>query len=272
MWRETKSTMSEEETKAEHSSPPATLPQASENGPQGEQYRLLRSSLLSGLCPLFPLPIVDDWLRDGLRERAVKTLLEERGFKFSPAEVRLLALGESGPASEGCVGCFVNALWWPFRFLGSFLVKKVLRKLIFVLAIKDCASELSRCYHVLHLLRHAASRNAFAVEEAQRPARLLAIRKAVEQAVDSLGITPLDPWIKLTFRRSWRLIVRSSRSMSDLLRRSPRQKEDQEPVYAELEGETRQLDSLVDELAKELAAEEHYLRTLEDAFDNALRA
>lgn len=231
----------------------------------------MRYSLLSGLCPLFPLPIVDDWLRDGLRERGVKALLLGRGIALDPEEVRLLALGEPDPARQGCWGCLSLALW-PFKFLFKILIKKLLRKLIFFLAIKDCASELSYSYHLGHLLRHAAKRGVFTVPDQDRPARLLAIRRAVEVALGQLGFTPLDPWIRIAIRRSWRRVVATVRDMTELLRRSSTGSRPQnDTIYSELERESHDLDPLVKELAEELSGEEDYLRDIEKAFDNALQ-
>lgn len=231
----------------------------------------MRYSLLSGLCPLFPLPIVDDWLRDGLRERGVKSLLLGRGIALDPEEVRLLALGEPDPARQGCWGCLSLALW-PFKFLFKILIKKLLRKLIFILAIKDCASELSYSYHLGHLLRHAVKRGAFAVPDQDRPARLLAIRRAIEVALGQLGFTPLDPWIRIAIRRSWRRVVATVRDMTELLQRSSSGSRPQnDTIYSELERESHDLDPLVKELAEELSGEEDYLRDIEKAFDNALQ-
>lgn len=257
--------------------PPAAPPAARDKagGPaaaelRAEQRRLLRASLLSGLCPLFPVPIVDDWLADGIRERAIAGLLRGRGRRLDPAEIRLLSRGEERPGADGCLGCVATAIVWPARLLFRILIKGLLRKLIFVLAIKDCASELSRSYHLGHLLRHADDIGAFDVPPAERPARLLAIRRAVETALAGMGFTPLDPWIRIAFRRSWRLIAQTAGGMSDFLSRRPRPAE-KDAVIEELEQETRELDPLVDELEAELAGEKDYLRGIESAFENALR-
>ena len=252
--------------------PPALPPPPPPLPPQGdEEQRLVRFSLLSGLCPLFPVPIVDDWLRDGLRERGVKSLLLGRGIVLNPEEVRLLALGEPDPVRQGCLGCLGLALW-PFKFVFKILVKKLLRKLIFVLAIKDCASELSYSYHLGHLLRYAVKRGAFAVPDQDRPTRLLAIRRAVEVALGQLGFTPLDPWIRIAIRRSWRKVVATVREMTELLQRSGSgSRPESDTIYSELERESHDLDPLVKELAEELSGEEDYLRDIERAFDNALR-
>jgi hypothetical protein len=256
---------------------PPSLPSAAARGAakgtaelRAEQRRLLRASLLSGLCPLFPVPIVDDWLADGIRERAIADLLRGRGLRLDPAEIRLLARGEEPPGAVGCAGCATTAIVWPARLLFRIVIKGLLRKLIFVLAIKDCASELSRSYHLGHLLRHAAAIGAFDGPPAERPARLLQIRRAVEKALAGMGLTPLDPWIRIAFRRSWRLVVQTAAGMSDFLRRRPRPAE-KDAVIEELEQETRELDPLVDELEAELAGKKDYLRGMEIAFENALR-
>lgn len=267
------------------SAPPAPLPSPSATPEaRAEQRRLTRYSLLSGLTPLFPVPIVDDWLRDGLREKAVATLLAGRGIALDPPAIRLLARGEEPPGEGGCAGCLGTAVVWPLRLLFRIVIKGLLRKLIFVLTIKDCASELSSTYHLGHLLRHAAATGAFAVPPEERPARVLAIRKAIETALAAMGFTPLDPWVRIAFRRSWRIIASTAAGMSDFLRRAPvRQppepaagrpsEQGQDAVYRELEQEAAtELDPLAEELEAELAGEQAYLRSIENAFDNALKA
>lgn len=251
-------------------SPPAPLG----TEPEREQRRLVRDSLLSGLCPLFPVPIVDDWLRDGLRQQAIDRLLAGRGIRLTPPEIELLALGEKEKAGDGCLGCAGTAVFWPLKFFFRVVFKGILRKVFFVLAIKDCASELSYTYHLGHLLRRAAAAGAFGVPFEELPARLLRIRKAAETALAGLGFTPIDPWIGILFRRSWRLVAATARAMSGrLLRRGPKPPPgEKEQVYEQLENETRRLDPLVEELEAELGKDQAYLRGIENAFDHALKA
>ncbi len=254
---------------------PPTPPQPPPAGapPPDEQRRLLRDSLATGLTPLFPVPLVDDWLLDGLRDRAVANLLGGRGVALAPAEVRLLARGESAGTGEGCLGCLTSAVIWPLRLIFKILFRGILRKLFFFWAIKDCASELSHTYHLGHLLRHAAALGAFPGPDEERPARLLRIRKAAEAALRQLGFTPLDPWIRILFRRSWRAIVGATGAMSDKVRREGRGRP-AEPtaVYRDLDEEAERLDPLVDELAAAVEGEKDYLRDIEKAFEDALRA
>lgn len=243
--------------------------------PEREQRRLVRDSLLSGLCPLFPVPIVDDWLRDGLRQQAIDRLLAGRGIRLTQPEIELLALGAEDKAADGCLGCAGTAAFWPLKFFFRVVFKGILRKVFFVLAIKDCASELSYTYHLGHLLRRAAAAGAFGVPYEELPARLLKIRKAAETALATLGFTPIDPWIGILFRRSWRLVAATARAMSGrLLRRGPRRPPpgEQEQVFEQLENETHRLDPLVEELEAELSKDQAYLRGIENAFDHAFQA
>jgi hypothetical protein len=254
--------------------PPPPLPAPPNAEPEREQRRLVRDSLLSGLCPLFPVPIVDDWLRDGLRQQAIDRLLSGRGIRLTSPEIELLALGEKEKKGEGCFGCAGTALWWPLKFLFRLIFKGILRKVFFVLAIKDCASELSYTYHLGHLLRRAAAAGAFGVPFGELPARLVKIRKAAETALAGLGFTPIDPWIGILFRRSWRLVAATARGMSGSLLRRGRKPPagEQEQVYQQLENETHRLDPLVEELEAELGKDQAYLHAIESAFDHALKA
>ncbi len=105
------------------------------------------------------------------------------------------------------------------RFLFKLLVRGILRKLFFLWAVKDCASELADTFHLGHLLR---------LRRGDRRLRPGWRRPAGPPAADSPGdrtgagqrrLHPLTPYIRVVFRRSWQLVLGTAGSMSGFLRR-----------------------------------------------------
>ena len=99
--------------------------------------------LATGLCPLIPLPFVDDWLIARLRRRLITEALSERGLKITPSETARLA-ADPGITLSGCLWAIVL---WP--------IKKLLRMVLFFLMAKSCLDAAAETAHRLQLLEDA---------------------------------------------------------------------------------------------------------------------
>ena len=117
---------------------------------------LIGHAVLTALCPLIPIPFLDDWIRDVIRRRMVRGLLVESNAHLSDGNIDILACGHNPITTTGCVsGCLRKAVKIPFNFLFKLLFKKILRKIVFVLAIKDSVDTFSATFHEGFLLKHA---------------------------------------------------------------------------------------------------------------------
>ena len=99
--------------------------------------------LVTGLCPLIPLPFVDDWAIARLRRRLITEALAERGLVITPPETARLA-ADPGITLSGCLWAIVL---WP--------IKKLVRMALFFLMAKSCLDAAAETAHRLTLLDDA---------------------------------------------------------------------------------------------------------------------
>ncbi|MEM6796427.1 MAG: hypothetical protein AAF725_20820 [Acidobacteriota bacterium] len=225
---------------------------------------LVAHSTLAGLCCLFPIPFIDDWLRDRVRRHQARRLTRAAGLAFDDKQIEVLACGYTPLTARGCV---VGTLLWPFRFLFNLLIKKLLRKIIFVLAIKDCVDTFSQVFHEVYLLRHALDRGALSPDD---PAQRLWVRRMIEAVRDDVDPRPVERWAGRAFRGSGRLLKASLRQVGSFLGLRRRRASDQE-VFENLQGaESPAFSAVVDELTAEIEGEAGYLRALEARLEQKL--
>jgi hypothetical protein len=232
--------------------------------------RLVFYSLLTGLCPLIPIPFLDDWVRDLLRRRLVLELVRGRGLDLGGPSVKVLACGESPLTARGCLGgCFALAVVKPLFKAAVKLAAKLFRKVLVVLAVREGVLAFSITFHEAYLVRHALALGALA---GPRPP-VLAVRRAIEAARAGSGHRPIERLARRTMRGSWRLLRRGGRELTRLARRLRRSARDEEEIVRgalDLEAEERVLGGLVDELTEEIEQEDGYLRQLEQSFEKHL--
>lgn len=228
--------------------------------------RLTYHSVLAGLTPIIPLPFADDWTFNLVRKRLVAELARNHDVVLDEESIELLAVGEQRWSTGGClekvlVGCV-------FR-IGVYLVRKLFRKIVVFLMVKDCADAFSRCFHEGYLLRHAFATGAIPTADPQ----LRRVRAAVEAVCLEVDTRPVRQLAKSSFRGSWALISRAARELGRLihpLRRHRRKGEATAWQQAPLESEEPLLRGLVADLATALAHDEAHLRELEQRLDRYL--
>lgn len=131
---------------------------------------------LAGMCPLIPLPFVDDLAIRNITRRMVTALYAAHGLTPPRSAAKLLS---AMPA---------NRLHAAFGAVARFAVKKVLHKIVYVLAVKDCADVASTVFHDGWLLAHV-------LEDPEaspaNPAYLRRVRKAMLQTYEEIDPAPL---------------------------------------------------------------------------------
>lgn len=252
---------------------------------QADLRRLVAYSLVSGLCALIPVPLVDDWARDLLRKRHAMELARGYGVVLGDVDGKALGCGYRPPPSAGgCLrGCLFTAVISPIKLVAGKILRKVFRKILFFLTVKDCIDGFSRTFHEGYLLRHAFERGAVpptAAEPAtargsRAPApRVLAVRRAVEATCAEVDTRPIEKLARTTLAGSRSVLRRAGRSMGRLLRSLRRSgQRDEQMIYERLEqeGEER-LGGLIDEMAADVGRETAYLERLEKLLEQRLAA
>jgi uncharacterized protein (DUF697 family) len=92
-------------------------------------------SALAGLCPLIPVPFVDDFIIVRIHRRMCRDLCNRHDFYLSDDAARIL----TDKPSKILSGIFRKILFWP--------IKKLITKVVYVLAVKSCADVAAVIFH-----------------------------------------------------------------------------------------------------------------------------
>ena len=213
-------------------------------------------SVLAGLCPLVPVPFLDDRVLAAVRRAQVRALARERGVALTPVQLEYLA--GTYRVARGCweqAGRAAYAL--TVKLLG-----KLFRKVFVFLAVKEGVDTASRAFHegyLLHLLFDPA-------EPATRaPADDLAAwraRWAMEGALAEVDPRPVNQAIRRAFRGSLGLLRNGARVLARSARRRGRRGGGGLPEAEE----ERIVGGVRDRLAAELWEQQGYLQALEARF------
>jgi hypothetical protein len=128
---------------------------------------------------LLPIPFLDLVLEAIFRHRIAPTIATRRGVEVAPAHLLRLGRGGGLLTVRGCLLLPVKAALW--------VLKRVFRKLVYVLSVADAASALSAYWHRAHLVDHILRQGHL---ETHGEAALRAFARTVEQA-DTSPLTGL---------------------------------------------------------------------------------
>lgn len=214
--------------------------------------------LLAGLCPLIPVPFLDDRVLAAVRRRLVRELARERGATLTVRQVDYLA--GTARAPRGCLGWLGWAAW----SLTARLLAKLFRKVLLVFAVKESVDTASRTFHEGYLLQAAFDPAGPGVPAAGDDLAAWRVRWAIEGTLGEVDPRPVDRAVKRAFRGSRRALRRGARILAtSFRRRQPAGGGEAELPEAE---EERLLGGVVDRLAGELSRERGYLAALEARF------
>ncbi len=218
----------------------ATVP--GDGDPPPFDWLIFADATFAGLSVLIPLPLVDSLFEGIFRRRMPWSIARRRRVPLPPMLHR--ALGRAEGCSPG--GCLLQTGQQLFN-----LLKKLSRKILYFLTIKEATDRLSYYWHraflIDHLLRQGYQANA--VDEAQA-ARL---RQALEQTLEAAGTSPLQQLAAQVVGNSHHV----GRSLWRILRRQP----EDEAIQAQ-----RAL------LGRRWHEYDDYWRKLAQRFDTALAA
>jgi hypothetical protein len=233
--------------------------------------RLTFHALLAGLCPLIPIPFLDDQVLGWVHRRRVREALRGHGFAPTAGNFqRREAVAEvARRESKGLLaGCFRLVIIGPILKLIIRLISKVFRKILIVLTLKDCVDRFSEAFHEGYLLHLALERGA--VEEHHLDAGVSGVmwlRWVIRTTCEEVDPRPLNQLVKGTLRGSRGLLLKASRMLGRLFRRRPRTEAEAPEAEAALDAEEEaMLGSLLDRLTAVIRGEAGYLAALEEKF------
>lgn len=108
-------------------------------------WAVYADATFAGLAALIPLPIVDLYFEWLFRRRMVRAIALKNGRILNAPTINKINRNRSNRLS----GC----LLWPFKLLYSF-IKKLSRKILYFLAIKEAVDNLNYYWHRAFLLDH----------------------------------------------------------------------------------------------------------------------
>ncbi len=131
---------------------------------------------MAGLCPLIPIPFVDDMIIKRIHRRLVRELFEQHELRLSPEGAKTLTSRES----RFLAGALKSIVFWP--------IKKILRKVVYVLAIKSCADVAAAMFHEGWLMARALECRYVPLDELshENETALQALRAGIIAARDSV--------------------------------------------------------------------------------------
>jgi hypothetical protein len=228
--------------------------------------RLTFYSVLAGLCPLIPVPFLDDWVLGRIRRWMVKDLAGREGLSPGSREVEILA-GGSDPSSWGCVGFLV----WLVTKVVVKLITKLTRKVLIFLAIKDGVEQGVEVFHEGYLIAFAASGpRAHWVEDSGGAE---ALRTATRETLKGWDLSPVRQVMNATFSGSLAVLREGAALLRRGFRRRPKGQDAETSRNREsevLEEESQLLGAVVDRLAEALWGDRDYFQRLEGRFQETL--
>ncbi len=181
--------------------------------PRPQLRKAALHAVLAGLCPLVPVPFLDDKMLEAVREAMVRQLLEEHGLPVPPEAVPILA-GTADGGGGGAFGIVKGVFLWP--------VKKLFKKIFLVLSLKDCADQASDVLHEGWLLQHAAAHGALAPVLAGGEggeAAAVRLRAAMRAATKAVDTRPLSQVVARGLGGSQVLLAAAAASAAPIWRR-----------------------------------------------------
>lgn len=247
-------------------------PDASETAGDEVLRPLVVYSLVAGACPLIPVPLLDDWVLDQVRRRLVGRVAS--AADFAPSTSGLSVLADKDPtdwrAEALAKGCLRKLFVAPVMFVYKRILRKLLRKILFVLAIKDAVDEFSTTFHHGWLLRHAFDRGHTPTTKDGT----WTLRRQVDAVRNEIDPRPVESAVRSAFRHSRRALRKAARILAQLgrvvRRRGKSDDSDDRWVDEAVDRTEAEAGGLVDELLAGLRREHGYLSALERRLDRHL--
>ena len=233
-------------------------------GARDETFRRLTFfSVLGGLCPLIPVPFVDDWALSQVQRRMIWEVARRRGVTLTPEGSKILTGGED----TGWPGC-LGAAGWVFREVVGAILGKLFRTVFYFLTIRRSVRRSAETLHLGYLFDHTVRREKVPAVTAEG-AR--SIRQAVLVTLKEVDAQPIYRTLFRDFRRSLSLLLQGAALFRRFLPRRKKRKETDLAGQSEVfERQEELLGGFTDRLAENLWGNQAYFAALESAFDGNL--
>jgi hypothetical protein len=222
--------------------------------------RLTFFSVLAGLCPLIPVPLLDDWALERVQRRMVRDLGESRDLGLTEEEVQLLA----GAGERRLWPGFVKGTSMAVRSGTRRVLGKLFKSVLYLLLMRDGVHRAVETFVQGYLFLYA-SRLSLGLRQAGRTEeRIQAVRAAVVETLREEDVAPIRQAMGRAFRRSFDLILKAAGRLGSVFGRlRSGEPADESEV---LQEEEELLGGFVDRLTASLWGNEEYFEHLERSF------
>jgi hypothetical protein len=224
-------------------------------------------SLLCGATSLIPIPFLDDWIYAVLRRYLARDLLASAGLKVDLDQARFVVQRPSRLGSRGCLLQLIFVcLVVPGRAV-LYVLKKVFRKLVIILAVKEGADRASETFHEAYFLA-LAGRQSLIEQQSHFDLGLVQIRDTVAAAVEGTDTSVLRNLFRgvirlnrATFSRAGRFLVLIWRRLRGRLGG-----ESETDARQAIRQQEEMLGSVTRVATEKILCERGYLVSLEESF------
>lgn len=178
----------------------ATVPPAAPAPPEAD-WRLWADATCAGLSALVPIPFLDLAFERFFRRRIPGVVARVRGVTLDPETARELGRSFGSLLGGGC-------LTFPVMVVRSIL-RRVWRKVIYVLAVADATELISEYWHRAYLVDHLA-RRGYLAPQVDRSRVLETFEQALREA-DTSPLKGLARQVASGAHRGLRVLLRARR-------------------------------------------------------------
>ncbi|HEV8577649.1 MAG TPA: hypothetical protein VGX68_01095 [Thermoanaerobaculia bacterium] len=230
--------------------------------------RLTFYSVLGGLCPLIPVPFVDDWALGQVQRRMLSEVAQAAGVALSSRERKILA----GGGESGWPGCF-GSIAWAIREVVGALLGWLFRTVFYFLTIRRSARRSAETLHLGYLVNHALRLGSAALPPSLTSEdRARAIRAAAMKTLEQVDDKAIHRTLIRDFRRSLSLLLQAAALLRRFLpRRRKRRDADLAAESEVFHREEELLGGFVDRLSADLFGNQAYFAELERLFEGNLK-
>jgi hypothetical protein len=140
-------------------------------------WAIYADATFAGLSVLIPIPLLDLAFEWWFRQRMPRAIARRRNCALKPEVIRVV--------NQGREGCRQSCLAWPVVLLWQFL-KRLSRKILYFLTVKEATDQLSHYWHRAFLLDYMLAMECLNDE---RSAHIAAL--ALDQVLATATISPL---------------------------------------------------------------------------------
>lgn len=221
--------------------------------------RLTFWSVLGGLCPLIPVPFMDDWALERVQRRMIREIDRQERAGLSAEDVKILA-GDEDPRWAGCLGSAA----WALREVTGAILGKLFRTVFYFLTIRRSVRRSADTLHLGYLVLYAARLGE---------TRARVVRAAIRATLQEMSSQAVHRTLTRDFRQSLSLLLQGAALLGRLIPRR-RSKAAQAEEIPGGEDAFREHDELlggfVDRVAADLWGNRTYFAELERVFEAKL--